>query len=151
MRCSRLLQQGNSVLVVEHDLAVIQAADWVLDLGPGAGPARRLGRGRRPARSTGGRRRFRHRAVPRRAGRSSRRMRARDWHERPGWIEIRGASLHNLKAVDARIPLGCPHLRDGCERLGKEHAGARRARAIGAPLPCIARAIEATRSRVFPA
>ena len=34
----RLLQQGNSVLVVEHDLAVIQAADWVLDLGPGAGP-----------------------------------------------------------------------------------------------------------------
>ncbi len=34
----RLLRQGNSVLVVEHDLAVIQAADWVLDLGPGAGP-----------------------------------------------------------------------------------------------------------------
>ena len=33
----RLLGQGNSVLVVEHDLAVIQAADWVLDLGPGAG------------------------------------------------------------------------------------------------------------------
>ena len=26
------------MLVVEHDLAVIQAADWVLDLGPGAGP-----------------------------------------------------------------------------------------------------------------
>ena len=34
----RLLVQGNSVLVVEHDASVIQAADWVLDLGPGAGP-----------------------------------------------------------------------------------------------------------------
>ncbi len=34
----RLLVQGNSVLVVEHDASMIQAADWVLDLGPGAGP-----------------------------------------------------------------------------------------------------------------
>src|SRR5262249_28364525 len=29
---------GNSVLVVEHDEAVIRSADWVIDLGPGAGP-----------------------------------------------------------------------------------------------------------------
>lgn len=34
----RLLRQGNSVLVVEHDPSVIRAADWVVDLGPGAGP-----------------------------------------------------------------------------------------------------------------
>ena len=34
----RLLEQGNSVLVVEHDASMIQAADWVVDLGPGAGP-----------------------------------------------------------------------------------------------------------------
>ena len=30
--------KGTASLVVEHDLAMIQAADWVLDLGPGAGP-----------------------------------------------------------------------------------------------------------------
>ncbi len=33
----RLRDQGNSVLVVEHDPAVIRAADWVVDVGPGAG------------------------------------------------------------------------------------------------------------------
>ncbi len=33
-----LKDQGNSVLVVEHDEAVIRAADHLIDLGPGAGP-----------------------------------------------------------------------------------------------------------------
>ncbi|MDY0002474.1 MAG: excinuclease ABC subunit UvrA [Polyangia bacterium] len=35
----RLLGQGFSLLVVEHNLSVIEAADWVVDLGPGAGDA----------------------------------------------------------------------------------------------------------------
>jgi len=33
----RLRDQGNTVVVVEHDEAVVRAADWILDLGPGAG------------------------------------------------------------------------------------------------------------------
>ena len=33
-----LRDQGNSVVVVEHDEATIRAADWLIDLGPGAGP-----------------------------------------------------------------------------------------------------------------
>lgn len=34
---SRLIQHGNSVMVVEHDLNFIRSADWIVELGPGAG------------------------------------------------------------------------------------------------------------------
>ena len=33
----RLVESGNTVLVIEHNLDVIRVADWVVDLGPGAG------------------------------------------------------------------------------------------------------------------
>ena len=32
-----LVDQGNTVVVVEHDMRAIAEADWVMDLGPGAG------------------------------------------------------------------------------------------------------------------
>ena len=36
-RCARLRDLGNTVIVVEHDEETIRIADYVIDLGPGAG------------------------------------------------------------------------------------------------------------------
>ena len=38
-RLQLLVEAGNTVIVVEHDLRVLAAADWLIDLGPGAGAA----------------------------------------------------------------------------------------------------------------
>ena len=37
VQLDRLVDAGNTVLVVEHDMAVISASDWIVDVGPGAG------------------------------------------------------------------------------------------------------------------
>src|SRR5256885_9185013 len=36
---SRLVESGNTVLVIEHNLDVIKSADWIIDLGPEGGDA----------------------------------------------------------------------------------------------------------------
>ena len=100
----RLRDQGNSVLVVEHDEETIRTADWVIDMGPGAGihgglvvaegPPAAIEAN--PASLTGAYLAHR-RSIPipaRRRRPGDRRLVLRDCHE------------HNLKHVDLRIPLG---------------------------------------------
>ncbi|HRY30141.1 MAG TPA: excinuclease ABC subunit UvrA, partial [Elusimicrobiota bacterium] len=95
---------GNTLVVVEHDEETIRAADWVVDLGPGAGvhggevvmsgPVPALLKS--PDSLTGAYLRG-EKQIPRPAQRRI-----------PGknWLEIHGASQFNLKEIDARFPLG---------------------------------------------
>jgi excinuclease ABC subunit A len=39
LQLNRLVEAGNTVILVEHDMEVIAASDWVIDIGPGAGEA----------------------------------------------------------------------------------------------------------------
>jgi excinuclease ABC subunit A len=39
IQLDRLVEAGNTVIVVEHTMRVVAASDWVIDIGPGAGEA----------------------------------------------------------------------------------------------------------------
>ena len=113
----RLRDLGNSVLVVEHDEETMEAADFIVDVGPGAGihggrivaagtPAEVMAN---PESLTGaylsGKKRI---AVPQ--------------TRRPGnghWLTVKGARQNNLKNIDVEIPFGCLVCVTGVSGSGK--------------------------------
>mgnify|MGYP005834462683 CR=1 FL=1 len=120
---SRLVAEGNSVLVVEHNLEVIKAADWVIDLGPEGGEAGgRLvaaGTPEEVARAKGSHTGRFLAPLLRPAARP--RMAASPVPPRPkgAAIAIRGAAEHNLKELDLDIPRGQLVVFSGLSGSGK--------------------------------
>lgn len=108
---------GNTVLVVEHDQETMESADWIIDIGPGAGEhgGYVVAQGTledircNPASITGqylsGKR---HIPVP-----SQRRQ------PKGEWLELLGARQHNLKNVNLRVPLGLFVVVSGVSGSGK--------------------------------
>jgi excinuclease ABC subunit A len=111
----RLRDAGNSVLVVEHDLAAIEMADYMVELGPGsgegggevvfAGPISRISESPLTGQYVIGARSIPLPDERRRLG--------------PRWITLTGAREHNLQDVDIRIPLGALTLVTGVSGSGK--------------------------------
>ncbi len=111
----RLRDGGNTVLVVEHDLDAIRAADYMIELGPEsgekggelvfAGPMSRVSESPLTGQYLTGERTIPIPASRRRIG--------------PQWLTLTGAREHNLKSVDVRIPLGTVTAVTGVSGSGK--------------------------------
>ena len=97
---------GNTVLVVEHDADTIRAADYILDLGPGAGVhgGELVAAGTLPdilasKKSLTGQYLTGELSIPVPKRRNTP-------TEERGWLEVVGATENNLQNIDVRIPLG---------------------------------------------
>jgi excinuclease ABC subunit A len=112
-----LRDQGNTVLVVEHETAIMRAADHVIDLGPGAGEqgGRVVFQGSYPELLEDGR------SLTGKYLRGDLRISVPGKRRRGNGLalRVRGARLHNLKDVDARIPLGAFTVVTGVSGSGK--------------------------------
>lgn len=111
----QLKDAGNTLFVVEHDLDTLRRADWLVDVGPGAGqhggqvlysgPPEGLKKV-----STSLTARYLFNAAP--AGRAAVR-------EPSGWLSLRGIHRNNLHGIAARFPLGAFTAVTGVSGSGK--------------------------------
>ena len=100
----RLRDSGNSVLVVEHDEATIRRADYVVDVGPGAGRAGgEIVAAGSPAAIESNRQSLTGDYL---AGRRRIDLPKRRRRPQGNCLKIVGAAANNLKQIDVEIPLG---------------------------------------------
>mgnify|MGYP000572017813 CR=1 FL=1 len=110
-----LRDRGNLVVMVEHDVDAIAAADYIVELGPGGGAegGRLIFAGSASAFRQADTRTARHltgRAPP---------LPPRPPRRFERWLRLRGARAHNLQGVDVELPLGALTAVTGVSGSGK--------------------------------
>jgi excinuclease ABC subunit A len=111
-----LRDDGNSIIVVEHDEQTIRAADYILDLGPGAGEAGGFKVAEGPLASILDSRD----SLTAQYLRGERKVPVPGVRREPsGWLTIRGAREHNLKGIDVGLPLSVMTAVTGVSGSGK--------------------------------
>jgi excinuclease ABC subunit A len=111
-----LRDEGNSIVVVEHDEQTIRSADFVLDLGPGAGEAGGFKVAEGPLAAI----LESPDSLTARYLRGEMKVPVPAARRRPsGWLVIQKAREHNLKEIDVRIPLSVMTAVTGVSGSGK--------------------------------
>ena len=112
----RLRDLGNSVIVVEHDEDTMRAADFIVDVGPGAGEHG----GRIVATGTADEIMKVPESVTGQYLSGKLQIPVPPARRKPaGWLTIKGAQEHNLKNIDVRFPLGVFTCVTGVSGAGK--------------------------------
>ncbi|MFP3834485.1 ATP-binding cassette domain-containing protein [Chryseobacterium sp. SIMBA_028] len=109
----QIKDKGNSVLIVEHDPDLIKKADWIIDMGPGSG-------------KNGGEVIYEGDFINLKNSKGKtgsyfkKKAAIKDLYRKPkGYLEIRNASLHNLKNISVNIPVGVMTVITGVAGSGK--------------------------------
>ena len=113
-----LRDAGNTVLVVEHDEQTMRNADWLIDLGPGAG----LAGGEIVAAGTPKEVAYNRSSLTGKYLSGELAVttpNAGSRRKAKGWLLLKGARLHNLKSIASRIPLGVITCVTGVSGSGK--------------------------------
>ena len=112
----RLRDPGNTVLVVEHDEQTMRSADWLVDLGPGAGEHG----GEVVAQGTAAKVQKSRRSLTGRYLSGDLAIDVPPERRAPeGFVTIRGAGQHNLRDIDVDVPLGVFTVVTGVSGSGK--------------------------------
>ena len=111
-----LRDAGNTVLLVEHDLDLVRRADWLVDVGPGAGSAGGQVLHSGPVDAIAGVEASVTRPYLDPAHRPATRS---DPREPDGWLRLEGVEAHNLHDLDVALPLGTLTVVTGVSGAGK--------------------------------
>jgi excinuclease ABC subunit A len=132
----RLRSAGNSLFVVEHDLDVISHADWLVDVGPGAGEQGGYVLYSGPPDGL----EAVEKSQTRRYLFGSQKLPSRTVRSPQGWLRLKGVTRNNLNHLDVAFPLGVFTAVTGVSGSGKSSLVSQAlvelvAEQLGHPLP----------------